>query len=149
MQVGTCLEGEYIAGMETTVSRGGRRGRRGRAEWKREVRAWRDSGLAVAEYAATHDLNPSTLMWWSSTLKRAEQERRSKTEKRAASPVAPAGASIKFLPVRVAGSEKQEVSGRTLRAEILLAGGRRVRIDRLTVDELAAMVDALEPGARC
>jgi hypothetical protein len=58
-------------------------------------------------------------------------------------------AGVTFLPLRVARSEQQENSRRSLRAEVLLAGGRRVRIGHLTVEQLAAVVDALEAGARC
>jgi hypothetical protein len=70
--------------MESTVSRVGRkvRRRRGPAVWKKEVRAWKESGLAAAEYAAKHDLSPSTLMWWSSAMKRPAHGGRSRTEKR-------------------------------------------------------------------
>jgi hypothetical protein len=149
VQIERGLGSGYLAVMETKVSRVGQKRRRDRAEWRREVRTWKESGLAAAEYAAKHDLKPSTLMWWSSMLKRADHESRSTTEKRAASPLAPGRAGISFLPVRVARKEKQSVSGRPLRAEILLTGGRRVRIGHLTVDQLAAMVNALEAGARC
>ena len=44
--------------------------RRSRAQWKRIVRQWKSSGQSAKAFAAEHELNPSTLYWWSRHLKR-------------------------------------------------------------------------------
>lgn len=38
--------------------------------WRREVRAWKRSGLTAKEYADEHGLLASTLTWWRWRLKR-------------------------------------------------------------------------------
>jgi transposase len=41
-----------------------------RTEWAGRVRRWRASGLTAREFAAREQLNPNTLNWWSSQLRR-------------------------------------------------------------------------------
>lgn len=44
-----------------------------REEWRRRVARWRASGLSAKEFAAKHGLNPSTLGWWRSELRREDE----------------------------------------------------------------------------
>jgi hypothetical protein len=41
-----------------------------RNEWMERVRHWRASGLTAGAFAAREGLSASTLLWWSSKLKR-------------------------------------------------------------------------------
>lgn len=41
-----------------------------RAEWQRRVTQWKKSGQTADVFAAQQGLNPRTLRWWSSTLRR-------------------------------------------------------------------------------
>jgi hypothetical protein len=41
-----------------------------RAQWKRRVAQWKKSGLTAEVFGAQQGLNPGTLRWWSSALRR-------------------------------------------------------------------------------
>lgn len=41
-----------------------------RAEWKQRVAEWKRSGQTAEVFALERGLNPRTLLWWSSTLRR-------------------------------------------------------------------------------
>jgi hypothetical protein len=41
-----------------------------RAQWKQRVAQWKKSGLTAEVFGAEHGLNPGTLRWWSSALRR-------------------------------------------------------------------------------
>lgn len=43
-----------------------------RAEWEKRVRRWKSSGLTAARFAQSQGLNPRTLTWWSSQLRRPD-----------------------------------------------------------------------------
>jgi hypothetical protein len=42
--------------------------RRSRADWRREIALWRESGLPAREYAAKAELNAGTLTFWKYVL---------------------------------------------------------------------------------
>jgi hypothetical protein len=136
--------------MEETVSRVERKSRpsRSAAEWRKEVQAWKKSGVPAAEYAAKHDLNASTLMWWSSATKRGGYG--SREGARGGSGRARKRKSVAFLPVRVREPATQAAAPAMLRPEILLQGGRRVRIaEQMSLEQFVRLLDAIEGGARC
>jgi hypothetical protein len=113
------------------------------------VRRWKAGGLSAPQYAEKHDLNPSTLMWWASAMKRGSGSRAAKQRRRIG------GASSKksivpFLPVRIVSSKEQPAREMSVQAEILLEGGRRVRlVGAMPIDQLARLLDVVEGGARC
>jgi transposase len=41
-----------------------------RAQWKQRVAQWKKSGLTAEVFGAQQGLNPGTLRWWSSALRR-------------------------------------------------------------------------------
>ena len=41
-----------------------------RAQWKQRVAQWKKSGLTAEVFGAQQGLNPGTLLWWSSALRR-------------------------------------------------------------------------------
>lgn len=106
-----------------------KRTRRSRSEWQLEIARWQRSGLSGAAYAQRHELSASTLYWWSTHLRQAEE--------------AP---SVSFLPVRVQPAASVETTPFSL--EVTLRNGRTVRA-RGDVDaaRLARVLDALEGGA--
>jgi crotonobetainyl-CoA:carnitine CoA-transferase CaiB-like acyl-CoA transferase len=153
VQVGRRFEIAYVACMETRDARGRRRARRSHAEWKREVREWKSSGLTAAAYAAKRDLAVSTLKGWAGVLKREHfSGRPSRGEKGSKERVAAQGVAMTFLPVRVARSEGHRAAGAAgvaLKTDVLLKGGQRVRVGLLNVEQVAALVHALEGASRC
>lgn len=44
--------------------------RASKSVWAERVQAWKDSGLTPADFAHSRGLNPSTLSWWITRLKR-------------------------------------------------------------------------------
>lgn len=48
-------------------------------DWKAEIAAWRASGDSAREFCAGRGYPVGRLYWWSSQLKRAEQDETSKT----------------------------------------------------------------------
>ena len=83
-------------------------------------------------------------------MNRAGEGRRAKVSAGAGSGRAAGRTGAGFLPVRVVRGAKEVVDRPAVEAEILLPGGRRVRIaGHLSVGQLAELLDAVEGGARC
>jgi transposase-like protein len=142
------------------------RRRRSAAEWAEIVAAWKRSGLTAREYAQRHGLVAGTLLWWSSQGARRAAEPKGQ---HAPSPVTPAvapspaakarGANtrashpVTFLPVRVKDDSPASALSAPpprLRLEVILSGGRRVRLrGKLTLSELSQVLTAIEGGFRC
>lgn len=93
------------------------------------LEAYEASGLSVAEFARRHGLGPQRLRWWKK--RRAEE----------------GGPALSFVPVHVAAPpspEARQAPG-TASMEVLLAGGRRIRVEPgFDVDALARLVRTLE-----
>jgi hypothetical protein len=107
-----------------------------------EVAAWKRSGQTAEAYARGRQMHPSTLRWWASRLARS-------TGVDASTPPPEAGAAVAFLPLRVVAPvpTPPEVPD-VLRAEVVLAGGRSVRLQgELSVAQFARLLDALKAGA--
>jgi hypothetical protein len=115
-----------------------RRARRSRAEWSSEVRRWRASGQTGAEYAQVHGLDPGTLAWWGSRLRRAQGEKRADQGGRGAA----------FLAVQVAPRRRPAARDEVL--EVVLCNGRRVRVSGdFDAARLARLLDAAEGRSAC
>ncbi|HEX5752318.1 MAG TPA: transposase [Archangium sp.] len=99
------------------------------AEAQAVLEAYEASGLSVAEFARRHGLGPQRLRWWKK--RRAEE----------------AGPALSFIPVHVAAPpspEAQRAAG-TVSMEVLLARGRRIRVEPgFDADALGRLVRALE-----
>ena len=109
--------------------------------WRRTVASWRQSGLSVRGFCRRHHLSEPSFFAWRRTL--AERDAR--------------GAN--FVPVRVV-PERRPVDGGTGAAnnaesglELLVAGGRRLRIgrgfDAATLRQLLAVLEESEEGRPC
>ena len=113
--------------------------RRSAGEWAVEVADWRRSGERAGDYAATRGISAASLTWWSSQL----------AKKRQGDSV---GTCSAFLPVRVgAGGQAARSAAITgLRAEVILAGGRCVRVTgELTLSQFARLLDVVDGVQSC
>lgn len=120
----------------------GREGR-GEAYWRRVVRQQGASGLAVREFCRRRGLRESTFYFWRRELPRREAEQVHRRD------VVGPSATAAFVPVCVTTGDA-EPAGQGVEApgriEILLAGGRRVRVkapvDRQALADVVAVLEA-------
>ncbi len=127
------------------------RDRNKEARWRRVVRRQARSGLSVRAWCREHGERESLLYWWRAELARRDEEEGEQKVGRAAGTSARAGGDGEqrlpgFVPVRVV----EEVTGSSAgRIEIVLVGGRRIRVlGRVDRAELAEVVAVLE-GQGC
>ena len=120
--------------------------RRSAAEWAEEVAAWKRSGKTAREYAQVRGICSATLGWWSSrggAGRAPSVVSVSPTTRTTAAGVEAGG----FLPLRVV--TPMEDTPR-VEAEIVLIGGRRVRVaGALTFEQLARLLQVVEGGGAC
>lgn len=115
-----------------------KRARRSRADWVKEVKSYRASGLKAAEYAASRGLHAGTLCGWASKLGNGTRTEAEREEPR-------------FLPVRVgdAGGAGAH-SKRPAEVEVILRNGWRVRVaGELPPKGLVELLVLLEGEERC
>ena len=103
------------------------RNRKKEAGWRKHIRAQAGSGLSIEAYCRQHDLRAYGFYWWRRELARRD--------------VQPPAA---FVPVTVV--RQPPVPAGTGRIEIVLPGGRRVRVMG-SVDK--GMLAAREAGVAC
>jgi hypothetical protein len=94
-----------------------------RAEWKQRVAEWKRSGQTAEVFAAERGINPRTLLWWSSTLRRP------------AARVADRAADVSFAqlvpeaPAPTASARSAESATiESATVELVLTSGRVVRV---------------------
>jgi len=129
----------------------GKAARRSAAEWATEVAAWKQSGETSGAYARGHGISAATLLWWSCrgsgpTVHSSVEAKTGAAVRRSRGAGARA-AGQRFLPVEVvtAAAETPRVE-----VEVVLAGGRRVRVaGELTLDEFARLLEVVEGGGAC
>jgi hypothetical protein len=96
--------------------------------WRRWIRQWQHSGLSVRAFCARHALAQPSFYAWRRTL----QQR--------------AAAASPFVPVRVVPDAEPDA---TRSVEVILAGGRRVRVpsgfDPATLRQLLAVLEEAPP----
>jgi len=118
--------------------------RRSATEWSEEVAAWRRSGSSARAYALARGISASTLSWWGS---RGDAGHLPSVATGSHSPRVGAGGH-EFLPVKVVVAGEAETS--RVEAEIVLVGGRRVRIaGAMTLAQLARLLQVVEGGGVC
>ncbi len=121
--------------------------RRSAAEWAEEVAAWRRSGHSARGYALARGISASTLAWWAS---RGDTGHVPSVRAQPHGDHGPRGGAggLKFLPVNVTGPTDVETP--RVEAEILLVGGRRVRVaGALTFEQLERLLRVVEGGDVC
>ena len=107
-----------------------RRGYWREAEARVMVEAWWSSGETLSEFAARYGVDPKRIARWASRLERPRAE------------------PVQFHPVRVVGVEPGKEAGSAI--EILLVGGRRVRVaGGFDAEDLQRVLAVIEPGTRC
>lgn len=119
----------------------GRTARQGREVWASLVAEWEASGLTRGEFCSEQGINPATLTWWKWRLSSPRRGSRrvgtsgTRPGRRAVALAAPSRSEPAFLPVRVIASTttgaeaaSSHGSGAAQGFEVLLAGGRRVRV---------------------
>ena len=118
--------------------------RRSAAEWSAEVAAWRRSGSSARAYALTRGISASTLSWWAS---RGDTGHVPSVATGSHSTRVGAGGH-QFLPVKVVVAG--EVESSRVEAEIVLVGGRCVRLaGAMTLVQLARLLQVVEGGGVC
>ena len=121
--------------------------RRSAAEWAEEVATWRRSGSSARAYALARGISASTLSWWASRGDTGHLPSVATESHRARSPRVGAGGHA-FLPVKVVGSGEEDTP--RVEAEIVLVGGRRVRVaGALTFEQLGRLLQVVEGGGVC
>jgi hypothetical protein len=129
---------------------GGRRvkaARRSATEWAEEVAAWKRSGSSARAYALGRGISASTLAWWSSRGDTGHVASDATGSPRSRSPRVGAGGH-EFLPVKVVVPGGEDTP--RVEAEIVLVGGRRVRVaGALTLEQLARLLQVVEGGGVC
>jgi len=135
-----------LGGMQiatTTPSKRDKRPARSRAEWLKEVSAWRSSGQRACEYARAHGLHAGTLAYWASRLR---DEVGTKRATRRGKPSA-------FVQLRV----RRRKDAPAVHAEsaqdafdVWLTNGRRIRVNAsFDATVLSKLLAVIEAGASC
>jgi hypothetical protein len=115
-----------------------------REHWRAILDDWRQSGLRQTEFCQRRGIAPGTLAWWKHTFGR---------EPGPAIPPAP-GRPMAFVPVRIRPAPRPCLMAGRLGAndgelEIMLSGGRRVRVrGRVDPQWLGQVIAAVATG-RC
>jgi hypothetical protein len=121
--------------------------RRSATEWAEEVAAWRRSGSSARAYALARGISASTLSWWASRGDAGHLPSVATGSHGARSPRVGAGGH-EFLPVKVVVAGEAETP--RVEAEIVLVGGRRVRVaGALTFEQLERLLQVVEGGGVC
>ena len=107
--------------------------------WRQTLRQFGTSGLSVREFCAAHQLSEASLYAWRRTL--AERDAAMPVD-RGSTPATPA-----FVPVRLAEWKALPPQAMSSPLEIVLAGGRCIRlagpVDRSVLREVVAALEAL------
>lgn len=102
--------------------------------WRRMVQAQAGSGMSVRSWCRRRRVQEVTFYWWRRELARREAE---------ACVDRDAGRPVSFVPVHISADPPVEQGGRI---EVVLAGGRRIRIsgrvDRQTLSDVLAALEA-------
>jgi hypothetical protein len=120
--------------------------RRSAAEWAEEVAAWKRSGSSARAYALGRGISASTLAWWSSRGEAGHAVSVASVSPSSARARVRAGRH-EFLPVKIVAPAEDAPR---VEAEIVLVGGRRVRVaGALTLEQLARLLQVVEGGSVC
>jgi len=136
---------------KTTSLQGGGRGhakaaRRSAAEWAEEITAWKRSGSSARAYALGRGISASTLAWWSCRGNAGQAVSVASVSTSSPRTGVRAG-KHEFLPVKIV---VPVVDTPRVEAEIVLVGGRRVRVaGALTLEQLGQLLQVVEGGSVC
>ena len=111
--------------------------KRKEAGWRRHIEEQAYSGLSIVGYCRRHGLREPGFYWWRRELSRRDAQ--------------PPLRRATFVPVTVA--TQPPVPAGTGRIEIILSGGRRVRVmgsvDKRMLADVLAVLAAREEGVAC
>ena len=124
----------------------GKAPRRSAAEWAEEVVAWKRSGSSARAYALGRGISASTLAWWSSRGETGHTVSLASVSPSSRRTRVRAGGH-EFLPVKIVAPVEDTPR---VEAEIVLVGGRRVRVaGAMTLEQLARLLQVVEGGSVC
>jgi len=131
-----------------TSGKGPRRSMALERKWRQLLAAWARSGLTQVAFCRKRGIAVASFGWWKRELARRDTERTSPSEESLISTSPDAVAGAMFVPVRVKIPEAAP-SGDDGSMEIVVRGGRRVRVGAgFDADALAQVVAVLE-GVPC
>jgi transposase-like protein len=115
----------------------GKRRKRVREQfWRDTFQQFPDSGQSVRGFCKSHGLSEASFYYWRQTLVTRDAV--------AGSGDHPTSTAPAFLPVRISG-------GNTGRMEIVLGGGRRIRlrgpVDQTALAEVVNVLESVQPGS--
>lgn len=114
--------------------------RRRAVEWRRLVRAWKESGELAAKFAAARGLCANTLRWWSSELNRRDRSGARETPLRFVELMPRPASEIASVPLQLA--HCPQGSG----VEVVLSSRRVVRValgfDAVTLQRVVVSLEA-------
>ena len=123
------------------------RAREREVRWRKMLARWRKSGLSQAAFCREHGLSAKTLAWWKRELGRRDAATAGRRTVRPSGPASPSD-TMGFAPVRLVGAVGDVPVGHG-GLEVVLAGGRRVRVGSGVDRELLAMVVSVLEGVPC
>ena len=123
------------------------RAREREARWRKVLARWRKSGLSQAAFCREQGLSAETFTWWKRELGRRDAAKTGRRTAKSRGPASGSGA-VGFAPVRVVGAVGDVPVGHG-GLEVVLAGGRRVRVGSGVGRELLAMVVSVLEGVPC
>jgi len=103
------------------------------AYWRRQIERWRSSGLSIRRFCRSARTSEALFYYWRRTVARRDGQSGER-----------GGSS--FVPVRVTGDEPMRRDGKI---EIILAGGRCVRVSGQVDGQMLAEVLAVVEGRGC
>jgi len=117
------------------------------ARWRKLLAQWGKSGLTQAAFCREHGLSANTFLWWKRELACRDAARTDGRTTRSHGPAC-GNSTVGFAAVRVVGALGDgPVPHGGL--EVVLAGGRRVRVGSGVDRELLAMVVSVLEGVAC
>ena len=119
--------------------------------WGREVAGWKSSGLSGRAYAELRGYPVTSLYWWARVDRRGKVAVDTTTLRNSLTAAHRPPRPVTFLPVVVRPSgEGMKAQGFRVQAEIVLRGGRSVRLlGEMGLSELGAVLRAVEEGVSC
>jgi hypothetical protein len=132
------------------------RKRESREVWAKRVERWKDSDLSANEFAAEVGVNPRTLVWWRTELKRSAARAAGKevpakrmqasTERSATRSTGPG--PVKTRHAHAVASVVQVSGGSADRLEVVFGSGVTLRIpERFDVDAVGRLVTLLREAS--
>jgi transposase-like protein len=117
------------------------------AGWLEHLRSWQTSGQGLSAYARSRGIEPGSMYYWRSALRRRNlwpQEPGEPVRERGAAVVSdPARVPLRFARVKLA----QATRSSSVKVHVILSNGRRAEIELEDTQHLSEVLSALERSA--